>query len=62
MKGEIQEFKKGTICYRCGIDRKYARKYKFTACSSWGKSYKKHLWNTESFKCLVQIVSSNPFK
>lgn len=40
-----ETFKKGTLCYRCGALKKDKR-----PCSVWGKSYEKHMWNTDDIE------------
>ncbi len=59
MHMETQKFKKGTLCVRCGCDRKEQRKYKHS-CSAWGVRHPAHLWNKRDFQCVVHVVSTNP--
>ncbi len=51
-----KKYAKGTICYRCGIDKKEAKKYNFMSCSSWGRYFERHLWNKEPMTVNVQII------
>lgn len=37
-------YKKGEICYRCGIEKKEAREYKMP-CGVMGQLASRHIWN-----------------
>lgn len=50
-----QTFKKGTLCCRCGIERKELGKHG-SVCSNWGQSFPKHIWNQEDVTVPVMYM------
>lgn len=44
-KSKITSYPIGSVCLRCGSDRN-----SILNCSTWGKVYKRHMWNKEILK------------